>query len=102
MTKCVPIKEMKNTAAFAQMVEESSDPVIVTKNGYEKFAVMTVEKLDSLRMDAARALLYDRVESAESDFTEGRVIEAAKSQLFTTNKKPAPPCLDAWGVRVLP
>lgn len=80
MTKCIPIKEMKNTATFARLVEESSDPVIVTKNGYEKFAVMTVEKLDSLRLDAARVRLYDHIAQAEQDFSEGRIVDANESQ----------------------
>lgn len=80
MTTCVPIKELKNTAAFAQLVEETSDPVIVTKNGCEKFAVMTVEMLDSLRMEAARAQLYRDIDEAEADFAAGRVIDAQSSQ----------------------
>lgn len=52
MTVCVPIKEMKNTAAFSDLVESSVDPIIVTKNGFEKFAVMTMEQLDALRLEA--------------------------------------------------
>lgn len=80
MTVCVPIKEMKNTASFARLVEESSDPVIVTKNGFETFAVMTVEKLDALRLEAARAHLYRDVDEAESDFVAGRVTDARASQ----------------------
>lgn len=80
MTVCVPIKELKNTASFAKLVEESSDPVIVTKNGYEKFAVMTVEKLDALRMGAARAQLYDHIDAAEADFQADRVTDGFASQ----------------------
>ena len=50
MTVCVPIKDLKNTATFSKLVESSPDPVIVTRNGRESFAVMTVEELDALRL----------------------------------------------------
>lgn len=80
MTICVPIKELKNTASFARLVEGSSDPVIVTKNGFEAFAVMTVEKLDALRLEAARAQLYRDVDEAEVDLAAGHVLNARESQ----------------------
>lgn len=80
MPVCVPIKDLKNTAAFAETVESSADPVIVTRNGREAFAVMTVEKLDALRLEAARAELYRTVAEAEADIVAGRVTEARASQ----------------------
>lgn len=86
MTTCVPIKELKNTASFSKLVEESSDPVIVTKNGYEKFAVMTIEKLDALRMEAARTELYRHIDAAEADIREGRVVDGWES-IEETRKK---------------
>ena len=36
----VPIKDMKDTASFAHLVENSAEPVIVTKNGYDQFVVL--------------------------------------------------------------
>lgn len=80
MTVCVPIKEMKNTAAFSDLVESSTDPIIVTKNGFEKFAVMTMEQLDALRLEAARARLYREIDRAEEDFALGSVVSARESQ----------------------
>ena len=80
MSVCVPIKELKNTASFAALVEASADPVIVTRNGREAFAVMTVEELDALRLAASRAELYRLVDEAERDVAAGRVADAQKSQ----------------------
>ena len=71
---------MKNTATFSKLVESSPDPVIVTRNGRESFAVMTVEELDALRLEAARAQLYRDVDEAEDDFAHGRMTEASESQ----------------------
>lgn len=80
MATCVPIKDLKNTAAFSKLVEESEGPVIVTKNGRDAFAVMTIQELDALRLDAARATLYEKIDEAEADFVEGRFVPARESQ----------------------
>ena len=86
MTVCVPIKDLKNTATFSKLVESSPDPVIVTRNGRESFAVMTVEELDALRLEAARAQLYRDIDEAEDDFAHGRMPEANESQRRTRER----------------
>ena len=43
MAYCVPIKDMKDTASFTKMVQESAHPIFVTKNGREEFVVMSTE-----------------------------------------------------------
>ena len=40
MPTAVPIRDLKNTAAFARLVDESPEPITVTKNGYDKFVAM--------------------------------------------------------------
>lgn len=80
MPACVPIKELKNTTEFAATVEASPEPVIVTRNGREAFAVMTVDKLDALRMEAARAELYRTIAASEADIEAGRVVSARDAQ----------------------
>lgn len=80
MPICVPIKELKNTAAFAELVESSPEPVIVTRNGRSALAVMTVEELDALRLEAARAELYRLVGEAERDIAAGNLATARESQ----------------------
>ena len=86
MTVCVPIKDLKNTATFSKLVESSPDPVIVTRNGRESFAVMTVEELDALRLEAARAQLYRDIDEAEDDFAHGRMTEVNESQRRTRER----------------
>ena len=75
MTVCVPIKDLKNTATFSKLVESS-----------ESFAVMTVEELDALRLEAARAQLYRDIDEAEDDFAHGRMTEANESQRRTRER----------------
>ena len=40
MPKCVPIKDIRDTAAFSELVEKSPEPITVTKNGYDQFVVI--------------------------------------------------------------
>ena len=86
MPRCVPIREIKNTTEFARIVEESPEPVIVTRNGQEAFAAMSIELLDSLRMERARAELYRLIEEAEEDSRAGRVVDARESNRRTRER----------------
>ena len=76
MSICVPIKELKNTAEFSRLVEESSGPVIVTKNGKEAFVSLSMETYDALCLEAARARLYQIIDRTEADIEAGRTQEA--------------------------
>lgn len=73
MPICVPMKELKDTAAFAERVEQAQEPVIVTKHGREAFISMSVEVYEGLRRQAARAELYSIVDRGLDDVEQGRV-----------------------------
>lgn len=79
MPRCIPIKEIKNTTEFARIVEESPEPVIVTRNGREAFAAMSIELLDAMCMERARAELYRLLDEAEEASRAGRVVDARES-----------------------
>lgn len=68
MTACVPIKDMKDTAAFARKIEDANGPVIVTKNGYDAFVVMKTGDYEALQQELARARLLGRVAQAEGEY----------------------------------
>ena len=76
MTTCVPIKELKNTADFTKLVENSDSPVIVTKNGCEAFLALSTSAYEALEMEAARSRLYQSIDRAEADIAAGRTVEA--------------------------
>ena len=86
MPRCIPIKEIKNTTEFARIVEESPEPVIVTRNGREAFAAMSIEVLDAMRMERARAELYQLLDEAEEDSRAGRVVSALESNKRTRER----------------
>lgn len=71
MPVCVPIKDMRDTAAFSALVENTPEPVTVTKNGYSKFVVMRSEDYDALMRAQANANLMARLAIAEQERKEG-------------------------------
>ncbi len=43
MPRIIPIRELKNTATISKYVEESNEPVFVTKNGYGSMVIMSID-----------------------------------------------------------
>lgn len=43
MPKIIPIRELKNTATISKYVEETNEPVFITKNGYGSMVIMSLE-----------------------------------------------------------
>lgn len=78
MPVCVPIRDMKDTARFSELVERAEGPVTVTKNGYEAFVVMRPEEYDALCDAAASAHLMERIAAAENDYASGRVTKGSE------------------------
>ena len=76
MPVCVPVKDMKDTAAFARTVESAPGPVTVTRNGYDAFVVMRTDDYESMQQGAGGHLLA-RAAQAERECAEGRYEEAA-------------------------
>ena len=78
MPVCVPIKDLKDTAKFSKLVEESAGPITVTKNGYDAFVVMRSSDYDRLAnrgLEEARQRLLDRIAIAEQEKAEGRYVD---------------------------
>lgn len=79
MSICIPIKELKDTAAFAAAVESAGAPVIVTKHGREEFVSMSMEVYEGMRRQAALAELYRVVDRGLCDVEQGRVRDAGNA-----------------------
>ncbi len=43
MPRIIPINELKNTASISKYVEESNEPVFITKNGYGSMVIMSID-----------------------------------------------------------
>ncbi len=75
MAICVPVRDMKDTAAFARLVRESSEPVTVTKNGYNEFVVMRSEDYDLMREELAKAKLIRVLADADRAYEKGEYVD---------------------------
>lgn len=76
MSLCVPIKDLRDTAAFDEMVTSSPTPIIVTKNGYDRFVCVKSSDFDRWEQAEARARLLERIMIAERERAEGKVVDA--------------------------
>lgn len=43
MPRIIPIRDLKNTATISKYVEESNEPIFITKNGYGSMVLMSIE-----------------------------------------------------------
>ena len=75
MPACVPIKDLRDTASFLKLVEsQAPKPVIVTKNGYDEFVVITSEEYDRLQRRAEAARLYEALLASEVQLQNGETV----------------------------
>lgn len=71
MPHIVPIKELKNTASISRLVEESKEPIFITKNGYGSMVMMSIEVYEKA---FARNQAIDLINESLRDMQEtGRV-----------------------------
>ena len=75
MTQCIPIRDLKNTAAISEKVHAAGEPIMVTKNGYEDMVIMSAEVYDRIRLYS----VYEKLMEAEADITQGKVKDAFDS-----------------------
>ena len=73
--QCIPIRDLKNTAAVSEMCKKSAAPIFVTKNGYNDMVIMSAEVYDRIRLVS----VYEKLMEAEADIEEGRVLEGSAS-----------------------
>lgn len=78
MATCVPISELKDTAAFSRKVASAGEPVIVTKNGYEEFVVLDAELFKTYRKETPEEELERLLSEADRDIAAGRVSPAGE------------------------
>ncbi|MCL1914056.1 MAG: type II toxin-antitoxin system Phd/YefM family antitoxin [Eubacteriaceae bacterium] len=76
MPKIIPIKDLKNTSAIAQMCEEAKEPIYITRNGYGAMVIMSVAMYEE-RMHMLD--VYARLEAAEAQFAAGEAMDADES-----------------------
>lgn len=73
MTVCVPIRDLKDTSKFNDLVVRERE-VIVTKNGYNAFRCISEERMAALELLEAKEKLRSRLMLADKETKEGLTI----------------------------
>ena len=79
MPICVPIKDLRDTAAFDEKVMTSPEPITVTKNGYDRFTCVKSSDFRRWESADARAALLERIMVSERERAAGLSIDAFES-----------------------
>lgn len=64
MPKIIPIRELKNTASISKYVEETNEPVFVTKNGYGSMVIMSLEVYER---EISKRQMFDLINDSFED-----------------------------------
>lgn len=75
MSQCIPIRDLKDTAAISEMCRAASEPITITKNGYRDMVIMSAEMYDKIRLYT----VYEKLMEAEADIEAGRIKDARSS-----------------------
>ena len=70
--QCIPIRDLKNTAAISEMCKKSADPIFVTKNGYGRLVVMDIDYYERTMKEMEELKL---VMEGLKDDEEGRIVD---------------------------
>ena len=76
MATCVPIKDLRDTAAFDNLVENSPTPITVTKNGYDRFVCVRSDEFERMQRANAEAKLLARMQIAEYERKNNLAVDA--------------------------
>ena len=70
LPKILPVNELKNTASIMKTCQESSVPIVITKNGYGEAVMMSVKLYEEMfaKIQAA-ALINASLDDAENGVT---------------------------------
>ena len=70
MAVCVPVRDMKSTSTFVELVERESE-VTVTKNGREAMHCMSEQRYRAMQEEAAKSRLLSRMFLAQREEAAG-------------------------------
>ena len=59
LPKIIPVNELKNTAKIITTCQESSVPIVITKNGYGEAVIMSVKLYEEMFVKAQAAALIN-------------------------------------------
>ena len=83
MPEIVPIRDLKNPAKISDFCRSTNAPVFVAKNGYGDLVIMSMQCYEEA---LAKVEICKKLEEAERDVAQGRVVEAEASMKRIRNR----------------
>ena len=68
----IPMRDLKDTVKVEKLCEEAQGPVFITKNGYGRLVVMTIDAYENLYDQIKEKIL---IEQGLDDVKNGRVVD---------------------------
>lgn len=95
MAKIIPIRDLKDTSKISELCHSSSEPVFITKNGYDDMVIMSSEAYN-----AQLSLQALHIRSEEIAVAENKITSYSAVQKYSINeiRKVLSPILSAYGV----
>ena len=69
LNPCIPIRDLKDTAAVSQLCHDTPCPITVTKNGYADMVIMSPEAFDQVLESSAAIKLMQGLRDVEAGRT---------------------------------
>ncbi len=73
MPQIVPIRDLKDTTAIADLCKRTKEPVFITKNGYGEMVIMSMDAYEEL---LGKIELYHQIAISEKQLEEGKFSDA--------------------------
>ncbi len=89
MPVCVPVRDMKDAAAFAALVESECD-VAVTNNGHVVMHCISSDQYRVMQDEIAKAKLLSRMMLAEDEISQGDYSDYGSFATSMRNKNDLP------------
>ena len=70
INQCIPIRNLKDTAAVSQLCHDTPYPITVTKNGYADMVIMSAETYNRLLESTAAIKLMQGMRDIETGKTQ--------------------------------
>lgn len=75
MPIAVPVRDLKDTTKICELVRNSDEPVVVTRNGYEEMVLVSPEDFREYQRAREMSRIYAAIAAAEEDARAGRVTD---------------------------
>ena len=84
MARIIPVRDLRDTTKIAEMCRESSEPIFVTKNGYDDMVIMSSEVYDSMlyRQSIIDAVLEGTVQIDNGEGIDGESVKKSLGEKY--------------------